>query len=266
MQNQKSINPNWTIAWGPAARSHAATWETPGFAIIGAEPTFSANQRFVLVGDCSFDRTLLLKQQIDTDGLSDLAIVARLWEQSGTEALSLLEGQFSLAVWDLDEQTLCLGRDPVGAKTLYYTRTGTTRWIAPRLRSLNPYHDRTLDLVALRDYLCCAFVPGAQTLWEAVRELRPGSYLYLPDVEAQRYWQPQEQIEGADRPLEWHSQQVRSLLEELVQEGLPAGEPVAAYLSGGIDSSCVTAIAARFARSPRAHFFDALWRRISQRD
>jgi asparagine synthase (glutamine-hydrolysing) len=250
MQTQKSIYPNWVIAWGPEARSHPATWTTSGFAIIGAEPTFSPNQRFVLVGDCCFDRTPMLKQQIDTDGLTDLAIVGRLWEQYGTKTLSLLSGQFALAVWDRDEQNLCLGRDRVGAKTLYYTRTGTTRWISPRLRSLNPYHDRELDLVALRDYLCCAFVPGAQTLWEAVRELRPGSYLYLPGVEAQRYWQPQEQITNADRSLEWHSQQVRSLLEQLVQEALPAGEPVAAYLSGGIDSSCVTAIAARLHDRP----------------
>jgi len=251
MQTQKSINPNWVIAWGPEARLQSATWETSGFVAIGTEPTFSPNQRFVLVGDCSFARTPRLKQQTETDGLSDLAIVARLWEQSGTETLSLLEGQFALAVWDRQQQTLCLGRDRVGAKTLYYTREGSTRWIAPRLRSLNPYHDRELDLVALRDYLCCAFVPGAQTLWEAVRELRPGSYLCLPDdVQPQRYWQPQEQIANADRPLEWHSQQVRSLLEQLVQEGLPAGEPVAAYLSGGIDSSCVTAIATRLHDRP----------------
>jgi asparagine synthase (glutamine-hydrolysing) len=250
MQTQKPINPNWVIAWGPEARSRPATWETPGFAIIGTQPTFSPDRRFVLVGDCSFDRTPRLKQQTDTDGLSDLASVARLWEESGTETLSLLEGQFALAVWDREEKTLCLGRDRVGAKTLYYTREGSTRWIAPRLRSLNPYHDRELDLVALRDYLCCAFVPGAQTLWQAVRELRPGSYLYLPDVEAHRYWQPQEQIANADRPLEWHSQQVRSLLEQLVQSALPAGEPVAAYLSGGIDSSCVTAIATRLHDRP----------------
>ena len=161
---------------------------------------------------------------------------------------------------------MCLGRDRVGAKTLYYTRTGTTRWIAPRLRSLNPYHDRELDLVALRDYLCCAFVPGAQTLWEAVRELQPGSYLYLPDIEVQRYWQPQEQITNADRPLEWHSQQVRSLLEQLVQEALPAGEPFAAYLSGGIHTEYRRGNSHKAARSPGTHFFDALWRSISQRD
>lgn len=250
MRTQKFINPNWIIAWGTAARSLQATWATSGFAVIEAQPTFSPSQRFVLVGDCCFDRSVLLKKLTNADRLSDLAIIGQLWEQWGTETLSLLEGQFALAVWDRDQQTLYLGRDRVGAKTLYYTSGGTTRWVAPRLRSLNPYHAQELDLIALRDYLCCAFVPGAQTLWQGVRELRPGSYLCLPEAQPQRYWQPQEQITNADRPLDWHSRQVRLLLEQLVQQALPAGKPVGAYLSGGIDSSCVTAIAARLHDHP----------------
>lgn len=250
MRTQKLIKPNWVIAWGTAARSLQATWATSSFAVTGAQPTFSPSERFVLVGDCCFDRSALLKKLTDADELSDLAIVGQLWEHWGTETLSLVEGQFALAVWDRSQQTLCLGRDRVGAKTLYYTSGGTTRWIAPRLRSLNPYHAQELDLIALRDYLCCAFVPGAQTLWQGVRELRPGSYLCLPDAQPQRYWQPQEQITNAERPLSWHSRQVRSLLEQLVQQALPFGSPVGAYLSGGIDSSCVTAIAARLSDHP----------------
>ena len=251
MQTQKLIDPNWVIAWGPAARSQPATWATSGFAAIAVQPTFSPSQRFVLVGDCCFDRSVLLKQLTNADGLSDLAIVGQLWEQWGTETLSLLEGQFAIAIWDREQQTLCLGRDRVGAKTLYYTTAETTSWVAPRLRSLNPYHPQELDPIALRDYLCCAFVPGTQTLWQGVRELRPGSYLCLPDdTQPQRYWQPQERITNADRPIEWHAGQVRSLLEQLVQQALPADKPVGAYLSGGIDSSCVTAIAARLHDRP----------------
>jgi len=256
---QRAIYPNWVIAWGAAARSAAvtaspsrrATWATSDFAMIGAQPTFSPSQRFVLVGDCCFDRALLLKhienQVEDAERLSDLAIVGRLWEQKGSQTLSLLAGSFALAVWDQEQQTLCLGRDPVGAKTLYYVlkKTSAAGWAAPRLRSLNPYHARELDPIALRDYLSCAFVPGAQTLWQGVRELRPGTCLGFPDGQPQRYWQPQEHISYADRSIDWHAQQVRVLLEQLVQQALPVGEPVGAYLSGGIDSSCVTAIASR---------------------
>ncbi|MBD2093468.1 7-cyano-7-deazaguanine synthase [Microcoleus sp. FACHB-1515] len=248
--HQKLLHPNWVVAWGSAARSPSATWATPGFAVIGVQPTFSPSQRFVLVGDCCFDRTILLQKQPDAAELSDLAIVAQLWEQWETETLNLIEGQFALAVWDQERQVLCLGRDRVGAKTLYYTTAGTTRWIAPRLRSLNSYHAHDLDPIALRDYLCCAFVPGAQTLWQGVRELRPGSYLRPLDAQPQRYWQPQEQIAHTDRSIDWHAGRVRSLLEERVQQALPVGESVGAFLSGGIDSSCVTAIAARLHDRP----------------
>jgi asparagine synthase (glutamine-hydrolysing) len=87
-------------------------------------------------------------------------------------------------------------------------------------------------------------VPGSQTLWRHVREVRPGTCRNFEQEKI--YWSPQEQIQGAEESLEWHGQKVRSLLETLIQEMLPSGEPVGAYLSGGIDSSCVTALAAKF--------------------
>lgn len=246
------------IVWGvEAERSPTPTWAESQIAVIGVQPSFSSNQRWVIVGECDLsDRSALLQKldpapgTVDLDSLTDLELIACLWERWGSETLTLLEGFFALVVWDRERQVLCLGRDRVGAKTLYYTTAGTTRWIAPRLRSLNPYHSRELDPVALRDYLCCAFVPGEQTLWQGVRELPPASCLYWPDAQLQRYWQPQEQIEHEDQSLEWHGQRVRSLLEQLVKTALPSNQPVGAYLSGGIDSSCVTALAARFHSYP----------------
>jgi asparagine synthase (glutamine-hydrolysing) len=208
----------------------------------------------MVIGECDLRQRSTLLQKLNltatTALFTDLEIVAQLWEQWGSETLTLLEGSFALAVWDREQQVLCLGRDRVGAKTLYYTIAGATHWIAPRLQSLNLFHSQELDPVALRDYLCCAFVPGSQTLWQGVRELRPGCLLYFPDGQPQHYWQPQEQIRNCDRSLNWHGQQVRSLLEQLVQTALPSGQPVGAYLSGGVDSSCVTALAARLHSHP----------------
>jgi asparagine synthase (glutamine-hydrolysing) len=177
-------------------------------------------------------------------------IVAQMWERWGVETLQHLQGMFALVVWDREKEELWLGRDRVGMKTLYYTTSGATRWIAPRARSLSRYRSDELDLVALRDYLCCAFVPGSQTLWRDVRELRPGTSLQFPTAQIRVYWQPQEQICHAEKPLEWHGERVRSLLSELVREALPSGEPVGVYLSGGIDSSCITALAAKLHDRP----------------
>ncbi len=238
------------MAWEEVDRiRNGVTWRDRNFAIINAQPAFSPNQQFVVVGDIWLSNRFAIVQKLEiteeTLSQTDAEIIARMWERWGVKSLCQIEGMFALVVWDRQQQELWLGRDRLGAKTLYYTTAGATRRIAPRLRSLSPDRSDELNLVALRDYLCCAFVPGGQTLWKDVKELRPGTSLRLPDDRVQVYWQAQEQIRHPEQPLEWHSQQVRSLLEQVVQEALPQGEPVGAYLSGGIDSSCITALAAK---------------------
>ena len=240
------------MAWNYGQLPEAVTWSDPQFAIAGMAPTLAPNQRFVIAGDVWLSNRNDLLKKLDRRAtiVTDIDIVAHLWEQCQIETLTLLQGMFAFAVWDRERQELWLVRDRVGAKTLYYTTNGATRWISLRLRSLNPYRSDELDLVALRDYLSCAFVPGSQTMWRDVRELRPGTVLRMPDDHFQTYWQPQEQICNEDQSLEWHGKQVRSLLEQIVQESLPANQPVGAYLSGGIDSSCIVALAKKLHDRP----------------
>jgi asparagine synthase (glutamine-hydrolysing) len=242
------ITPPWLVAWGQVdCLTEEVTWRESRVAIIQAEPAFSPSGRFVVVGDLwRSPQPPLTREVIFPQASCESAqIVAQMWERWGVESLQQLQGMFALVVWDREKEELWLGRDRVGAKTLYYTTSGAIRWVAPRARSLSRYRSDEIDLVALRDYLCCAFVPGSQTLWRDVRELRPGTSLQFPEGKVRVYWQPQERICHAEQPLEWHGKQVRSLLEELVQEALPSGEPVGVYLSGGIDSSCITALAAK---------------------
>ncbi|MCA1992960.1 MAG: 7-cyano-7-deazaguanine synthase [Coleofasciculus sp. S288] len=252
--SQVLTTPSWYLAWGRSDEiGEGVTWQDEQFAIAHAQPAFSPQKRFVVVGDVWLSNRSQLLQHLDIDptrDCTDAQIIAQLWERWGIESLSRLEGMFALAIWDRERQDLWLVRDRTGSRTLYYTTNGATRWIAPRLRTLAPYRSSDLDLVALRDYLCCAFVPGEQTLWRSVRELRPGTALRLPDETTQIYWQPKEEICHAEQPLEWHGKQLRSLLETIVQDYLPSGEPVGVFLSGGIDSSCITALAAKLHDCP----------------
>lgn len=150
---------------------------------------------------------------------------------------------FAFVVWDAEQQEVWLVRDRVGARTLYYSITGSRYWIAPRLRTLQQALSPAVDLVALRDYLCCAFVPGERTMWQGIREVRPGSIVRLPGTEVTSYWQLEERLIEPAQPLEWHARKLRSLLEQVIQESLPPGEAVGCYLSGGLDSSLVAALA-----------------------
>ncbi|MGB3514379.1 MAG: asparagine synthetase B family protein [Microcoleaceae cyanobacterium] len=245
------VTPSWHLTFGKIDQiKQGIYWHDCQFMIHQAQPTFSTNQRFVVVGDICLTNLSQLQKLLDISATpTPIQIVAELWQSYGVETFLLLEGIFALAVWDTEEKELWIGRDRVGGRTLYYTTTDSTIWIAPQLKVLSPYHSNELDLIALRDYLCCAFVPGERTLWQQVKELRPGSFIHFTNdfknPSPMSYWQPQAQVKNANQPLEYHGQKLRSLLDKIIPEYLPNNQPVGAYLSGGLDSSCIVALAAK---------------------
>ncbi|MDY6938145.1 MAG: asparagine synthase-related protein [Cyanobacteriota bacterium] len=265
-RSRSTILKTWHLAWGNVSTLTGATWQDEKIAFFRSHPSdsisplaLSPSGRFAIAGEVWLSNRQAFEKLPNDDSflrLSDLQLIATAWERWGVETLTKLDGTFGLAVWDRERQVLWLGRDPTGGRSLYYTTHGATRWIAPNLRSLAPYHDRELDAVALRDYLCCAFVPGARTLWRNVRELRPGTVLSLPAEQIETYWQlPVGKAIGdsskpAESSLEEYARQLRYLLETVVQEYLPMGEAVGVFLSGGLDSSSIAALAAKFHRPP----------------
>lgn len=266
-RSQFTIVPTWHLAWGRVATLTGTTWRDEQLAIFQSQSSnsvaplvISPSGRFVIIGDVWLsDRQPLATLGDDHSfrSLSDLQCIAMAWERWGGETFTKLVGVFGLAVWDRAQQRLWLGRDRTGARTLYYTTSGITRWVSPSLRSLKPHHSKALDAIALRDYLCCAFVPGSRTLWQQVRELRPGTIVSFPEEQSRTYWHlqtsamPNDALEkGCEASLEWHGQQLRTVLEQVVQDCLPTQEPVGVFLSGGLDSSSVVALASRLHSAP----------------
>ena len=247
---------SWCVAYGKINNfTKDIIWQDQQFAVIAESDNLaiSYNQKFVVVGDICLTnrRELLQKLGMDIhDSCSHQQIVAQLWQKYNSECLNLLVGMFGLVVWDCEKQELYLIRDAIGSRTLYYTTTGATCWIAPKLRTLTPYRSDNLDLVALRDYLCCAFVPGERTLWQDIKEIRPGSFLQMPSQQVYHYWQLKEQIIDTNQSLAWYGEKLRSLLEQVVKEYLPENQPVGVFLSGGLDSSSITALAAKLHNAP----------------
>ena len=247
---------SWCVAYGKINNlEEDVIWQDQQFAVISTADklAISHSKRFIVVGDIWLTNReeLLQKLEIDVnDSCSNQQIVAQLWEKYNSECLNLLLGMFGLVVWDCEKQELYLIRDAIGGCTLYYTTTGLTYWIAPKLRTLTPYRSDNLDLVALRDYLCCAFVPGERTLWQDIKEIRPGTFLQMPSQQVYHYWQLKEQIIDTNQSLAWYGEKLRSLLEQVVKEYLPENQPVGVFLSGGLDSSSITALAAKLHTAP----------------
>jgi asparagine synthase (glutamine-hydrolysing) len=245
-KNQIPIQiPRWLVAWGDLDRIESE-WQEGQFAIVKSQDwVISICDRFIITGDIWLSNRQDLALNPDE---SDLAIFARLWSKAELNSLDLLQGMFGLVIYDRQLEQLIIVRDPIGGRTIYYT-LGQTRWIAPQLSNLNPYRSNQLDPIALRDYLICSFVPGERTMWQDVQEIRPGTALQLPGDKLVTYWQLQERVVEQES-LEWHGAKLRSQLEQVMKEYLPTTEPVGIFLSGGLDSSCITALAAQLHNAP----------------
>jgi asparagine synthase (glutamine-hydrolysing) len=249
---KQQANSGWRLAWGQVETIEPVTWRDDRIAIVTDESkiAISPSGRYVVTGDVWLsDRAKLRQLRDDGRDDTDLELIAIGWEEWGVATFDKLVGMFGVAVWDRDRQELYLGRGRSGARTVYYTTTGATRWVASNLRELAPYRSDRLDEIALRDYLCCAFVPGDRTMWQDIRELRPGSCLNLGSG-IRVDWQIREQECDSERALADWGEQLQGLLTQVTQESLPTDEPVGVFLSGGLDSSFITALAAKLHSAP----------------
>ncbi len=226
------LHPEWRAIIGdfPTKSSYVEFWQSPGFSLLESVPKLSKSKRFAVVGDVWLSQTdLLLKRLgINTNRWEEdhQTLIAWGWEELGKDCLDYLRGIFSFVVWDTYDKKGWAIRDRVGGRTLYYYQQGSTFYISPRLKNLSLYFKKTLDLIALRDYLCTGFVPGESTLWQGVKELRPGTILSLPQGKIETYWTPQENISQSPLSFDKSSEVLRELLETIIQENLPSQEPV----------------------------------------
>ncbi len=247
-----SVLPSWRLAWGQVDVPSVAnpSWRDERVAIWARQVAISPNQRFVVTGDVWLSDRGGLLELARGSAPTDWELIAIAWEHWGVATFDRLVGMFGLAVWDRERQELAVGRDRSGARTVYYTTEGATRWVSSNLRDLAPYRSNQLDEIALRDYLCCAFVPGDRTMWQQVREIRPGGCLSLPSGAIRADWQVREQASESELPLDVWGERLLGLLEQVTQECLPTDEPAGVFLSGGLDSSLITALAAKLHSAP----------------
>lgn len=201
-------------------------------------------------------RVELGKRGVTFAGRSDTEVILAAYREWGEESPQRLRGMFAFAIYDSRRRTLFLARDRVGEKPLYWARHRSGLVFASELKALiaDPSFHATLDPEGVAFYLSFGYVPGEHCILKGVNKLRAGHCLTFgieEDVVRTRgYWDiPRPNpADVADRD------QLVAELEQLVVssvgEQLVADVPVAVLLSGGIDSSVVTAVAARTSARP----------------
>lgn len=183
---------------------------------------------------------------------SDTEVIVHLYEELGAECVQRLRGMFSFVLWDARKRQLLLVRDRLGIKPLYYAQTAGSILFASEIKSLFQADGfaAELDPQGLRRYLAYRHPYGHGTLFKGVRQLPPGHLLIATadGVTVRRYWDVPQPGSGN---IEDSVEGFLPLLEEAVTLRMISDVPLGAFLSGGIDSSVITALMARHTESVR---------------
>ncbi|MBN2560821.1 MAG: asparagine synthase (glutamine-hydrolyzing) [Phycisphaerae bacterium] len=181
---------------------------------------------------------------------SDTEVILHLYEELGERCLDRLNGMFAFAIWDIRQQRLFIARDRLGIKSLYWTIGKRHFAFASEVKALLAAGacEARLNPGALTEYFTFQYTMRDRTLFEGVQCVEPGHYLtFRPfqDVAPSvvRYWDFNYEID-THHTFEYFSERLLSLLEDSVNLRLRSDVPLGAYLSGGIDSSVVTCLAA----------------------
>lgn len=180
---------------------------------------------------------------------SDTEILPHLYEERGLDFLDSLVGMFAIALYDAPRGRLVLARDRMGEKPLYYTRVGDELVFGSEMKCLlaHPGVARRLSLPALSRYLLYEYVPAPHAILEGVHKLPPGHMLIAEDgqIRVMPYWAIDPRPASPELGEDEAARQLATLLDTAVRAQLEADVPVGIFLSGGIDSSTVAALAAR---------------------
>jgi asparagine synthase (glutamine-hydrolysing) len=190
---------------------------------------------------------------------TDTEVILHGYEQWGDDVVKKLRGMFAFAIWDGRRRRMLLARDRVGKKPLFYSYDGNRLFFGSEIKSILATGEvpAELDPVSLHDYLTYLYFPPPRTAFKGIAKLPPATCMavnVLPggalEMKQWSYWDPVEAVTAAEISPKDAIEKTRSLLEEAVRVRLISDVPLGIFLSGGLDSSTITALAARQCTEP----------------
>lgn len=221
-----------------------------------SQPMVSADHRYVLNFNGEVYNFRELRRELEDAGYwfrshSDTEVVLNALAHWGSAAIGRFNGMFAFGLWDRKERTLLLARDRYGVKPLYHARQGDRFWFASEHKAMlaDPAFGRRLDSEALYEYLTFQNLFTDRTLLADVAMLPAGHFALIetsrrdPQLEVTRYWDYcfREPVQPAFQ--EEYLEELDRLFRQAVQRQLVSDVEIGSYLSGGMDSGSITAIA-----------------------
>ena len=224
----------------------------------GHQPMLASNYRYVLSYNGEIYNFRELRTELEALGYwfrsqTDTEVVLNAFAAWGTEALTRFNGMFAFALWDRQEQRLLLARDRYGIKPLYYSLTSDYLLFGSEQKAMlaHPGAPRSIDKAALLEYFTFQNIFTDRTLLENIRLLPAGHYgwfdLRLPQAGLQltQYWDFNFREPTEKASIEEYREELDRLFVQAVNRQLVSDVELGCYLSGGIDSGSITAVAAR---------------------
>ena len=218
----------------------------------GKQPMFNEDENLVVVFNGEIYNFQELSEELKAAGhtfatRSDTEVLLHGYEQWGKELLPRLRGMFAFAIWDRRLQTLFCARDHFGIKPLYYYQAEDGSLLfGSEIKSFlaHPSFKKELNRDQLELYLSYQYSPGENTFFKGVKKLLPAHWMEwnAGKLTVERYWQPEFTPEDS-RTLEEWEQDISDAMKESVQAHKIADVEVGSFLSSGVDSSYMAALA-----------------------
>src|SRR5882762_4333915 len=221
---------------------------------IANQPMWDDTRRYAIVFNGEVFNFRELRRTLERNGVtffseSDTEVLLKLYILEKENCLTQLNGFFAFCIYDNQEQSFFIARDRYGIKPLFYLFDDDKFLFASEMKGILPYGiEKTLDFASLYAYLQLNYIPAPDTIFATVKKLMPGHYLkvHRKQIAIASYYEipfhrdPQEGL-----PYDQAKAKLKELLEASVKRRLVADVPLGAFLSGGIDSSTVAALASR---------------------
>ena len=237
----------WQSPGGHAAYAHTRL-SIIDLSSAGHQPMAIADGRFTITYNGEIYNFAELRRSLSSTGVafrsnSDTEVILRLYESEGPAFVERLRGMFAFAIWDEHERTCLLARDRFGIKPLYYHEAGDVLTFASEVRALIASGvSATLDSQATYEYFRSGSVPEPLTLFRGVRALEAGQYMIwrAGRIATRQYWDINFDSEDEEpEPV----QATRNALLDSVAHHFVGDVPVGVFLSGGVDSTAIVALA-----------------------
>nr|WP_297708400.1 asparagine synthase (glutamine-hydrolyzing) [uncultured Butyrivibrio sp.] len=232
---------------------------------LGHQPMHTVDGRISIVFNGEVYNFKELRKELEKDGCSfksdcDTEVILYSYAKWGEECFQRFNGMFAIAIWDSREEKLVIARDRMGVKPFYYYYNPAEQDFAfaselKPIMKYPPFH-KEIDKEALGNYLCYKFVAAPSTIFKDTYKLESGTYAVLKDnkLTIKKYWDIAEKKETANRNMitdfDAAKRELNDVLTDAVMKRMVADVPVGTFLSSGIDSALITAIAQKNLSNP----------------